>query len=47
VNGPELTEFLRPRLAAYKIPARIHIRARLPLTPSGKISRHDLSEAIT
>ena len=47
VNGPKLTEFLRPRLAAYKIPVRIHVRAQLPLTPSGKISRHDLSEAIT
>jgi hypothetical protein len=33
-----------PCSAAYKIPARIHLRDGLPLTASGKISRHDLHE---
>lgn len=47
ITGPELTEFLRSRIAAYKIPARIHVRATLPLTSSGKISRHDLHESTT
>jgi len=44
LSADELTEFLRDRIAAYKIPARIHLRASLPLTSSGKVSRHDLHE---
>jgi long-chain acyl-CoA synthetase len=40
----ELVDYLRTRIAAYKIPARIHLRDALPLTASGKISRHDLHE---
>jgi long-chain acyl-CoA synthetase len=40
----ELIDYLRTRIAPYKIPARIHIRDALPLTASGKISRHDLHE---
>lgn len=40
----DLVTFLRERIAGYKIPARIHVRPSLPLTASGKISRHDLSE---
>lgn len=40
----QLVAFLRDRIAAYKIPARIHLRASLPLTASGKVSRHDLRE---
>lgn len=43
-TGSELVDFLRSRIAAYKIPARIHVRSELPLTASGKISRHDLHE---
>jgi long-chain acyl-CoA synthetase len=42
----ELVDYLRTRIAAYKIPARIHLRDALPLTASGKISRHDLHEDI-
>lgn len=45
VTAAELVEFLRVRIAAYKIPVRIHLRAALPLTASGKISRHDLHES--
>lgn len=40
----ELAEFLRSRIAAYKVPARIHLRAALPLTASGKIARRELGE---
>ncbi|MGV0790199.1 class I adenylate-forming enzyme family protein [Mycolicibacterium sp. XJ1819] len=40
----DLVAFLREYIAAYKIPARIHLRASLPLTASGKVSRHDLRE---
>jgi long-chain acyl-CoA synthetase len=40
----DLTDFLRERIAAYKVPARIHMRPTLPLTASGKISRNDLHE---
>ncbi|MDN5858841.1 MAG: acyl--CoA ligase [Pseudonocardia sp.] len=40
----ELAEFLRGRIAAYKVPARIHLRAALPLTASGKIARRELRE---
>lgn len=40
----DLTSFLADRIAAYKIPARFHLRSALPLTPSGKIARHDLHE---
>lgn len=39
-----LVRFLQGRIAEYKIPARIHLRAALPLTASGKIARHDLHE---
>ena len=43
VTSVELNDYLRT-VIAYKIPARIHIRDALPLTASGKISRHDLRE---
>ncbi|NMN97234.1 class I adenylate-forming enzyme family protein [Antrihabitans stalactiti] len=40
----DLLSFLRNRIAAYKIPARLYFRAALPLTTSGKINRRELSE---
>jgi long-chain acyl-CoA synthetase len=43
-TADELTAFLAERIAAYKIPARFHLRPALPLTPSGKIARRDLRE---
>jgi long-chain acyl-CoA synthetase len=44
LSSEDLVMFMRERIAGYKIPARIHLRSSLPLTGSGKISRHDLSE---
>jgi long-chain acyl-CoA synthetase len=44
LSSADLAAFLRERIALYKIPARIHLRSSLPLTASGKIARHDLSE---
>ncbi len=40
----QLREFLRPRLAAFKIPRRIFFVAGLPKGPTGKVQRHRLSE---
>lgn len=42
----ELVAFLKDRIAGYKIPVRVHLRSSLPLTPSGKISRHDLQDSV-
>jgi long-chain acyl-CoA synthetase len=44
VSGAELTTFLADRIAAYKIPARLHFLDRLPLTASGKIAHRELHE---
>ncbi|GAY12394.1 class I adenylate-forming enzyme family protein [Pseudonocardia sp. N23] len=44
LSADDLTEFLTGRIAAYKIPARIHFRDALPLTGSGKVAHHDLHE---
>jgi long-chain acyl-CoA synthetase len=44
VTAEELTAFLRERIAAYKLPARIHLQDALPLTASGKIAHHELRE---
>lgn len=43
-SARDLADFLRGRIAEYKIPARIHLRPALPLTASGKISRGELRE---
>jgi acyl-CoA synthetase (AMP-forming)/AMP-acid ligase II len=45
LSPDELAAFLSDRIAAYKIPARFHLRSALPLTPSGKISRRELLES--
>ncbi|QUR68767.1 class I adenylate-forming enzyme family protein [Mycobacterium spongiae] len=45
LSPAELTKFLHGLIAAYKVPARIHLRRTLPLTASGKISRNDLIES--
>jgi long-chain acyl-CoA synthetase len=42
VNSKELTEFLRTKLAHYKIPARFYVVEKLPLTRSGKIDHNAL-----
>ena len=38
----ELREFLRPRLAGYKIPKSVDFIAEFPLTPSGKVLKREL-----
>ncbi|MBN9109976.1 MAG: acyl--CoA ligase [Pseudonocardia sp.] len=44
LSADALTAFLADRIAAYKLPARIHLRDALPLTASGKVAHHDLHE---
>ena len=46
VSAGELTDFLAERIAAYKIPARIHFQDHLPLTASGKIAHRELKEPV-
>jgi long-chain acyl-CoA synthetase len=40
----EILEFVRTRLADYKVPARVMFHAELPRSPSGKIQRRFLRE---
>ncbi|NLU72814.1 acyl--CoA ligase [Streptomyces sp. HNM0575] len=47
LTADDLTAFLRGRIAAYKLPSRIHFLDALPLTASGKTSHHDLEAAAT
>ncbi|MET0133974.1 MAG: long-chain fatty acid--CoA ligase [Kibdelosporangium sp.] len=42
LTGEELREYLRPRLAKYKIPAHLAVLDRLPKTASGKIRKGEL-----
>lgn len=44
VSAEELSDFLAEHIAAYKIPARIHLQDHLPLTASGKIAHRELRE---
>ncbi|GAA3412084.1 AMP-binding enzyme [Streptosporangium vulgare] len=44
VTPGELVEFLRPRLAKYKIPVRFEIVDALPKTGSGKIRKSELRD---
>jgi long-chain acyl-CoA synthetase len=44
LSAEMLTGFLSGRLAAYKLPARIHFVDALPLTASGKIAHRELRE---
>ncbi|HSS68641.1 MAG TPA: class I adenylate-forming enzyme family protein [Nocardioidaceae bacterium] len=44
LSAETLTEFLRDRIAAYKLPARVHFVDALPLTASGKIAHRELRE---
>jgi long-chain acyl-CoA synthetase len=43
-SAEQLTDFLAQRIAAYKIPVRIHFQDHLPLTASGKIAHRELKE---
>ena len=42
----ELVEFLRERLAPYKVPRRIEIASALPKTAVGKVLRREIREAV-
>jgi feruloyl-CoA synthase len=44
---PALTEALRSRIAAYKIPRRLMVAATLPITPTGKVMKHVLRGMFT
>ncbi|MFE1951788.1 class I adenylate-forming enzyme family protein [Streptomyces sp. NPDC059524] len=49
-TGPTLDElrgWLEPRLARYKIPRELVLRAELPRTPSGKVTKHVLRAELT
>jgi long-chain acyl-CoA synthetase len=45
LDPDELTAFLAGRIAAYKRPARVHVRDALPLTASGKVAHRELRES--
>jgi len=47
LSADDLVEFLLHRIAAYKVPARIHFLDALPLTASGKIAHRELREPAT
>jgi non-ribosomal peptide synthetase component E (peptide arylation enzyme) len=42
VEPEELLEFLRGRLATYKLPERIELMEALPLSPNGKVLKNEL-----
>jgi fatty-acyl-CoA synthase len=44
VTAEELRDFLRPRLAAYKIPVYVDVVDELPKTGSGKIHKPRLRD---
>ena len=47
VNESLLKEFLKDKLAAFKIPRKIHITDALPKTATGKIQRRIVADAFT
>ena len=47
LSADDLVAFLLHRIAAYKVPARIHFLDALPLTASGKIAHRELREPAT
>jgi fatty-acyl-CoA synthase len=44
LSAAALTEFLRSRLASYKLPKSVEYVPELPLTPVGKVAKHILRE---
>jgi acyl-CoA synthetase (AMP-forming)/AMP-acid ligase II len=40
----DLLAFCRERIAAYKVPARVHVVPELPATDTGKLARRRLVE---
>lgn len=43
----ELVDFCRERLAAFKVPRAVHILAAIPRTPTGKVQRRRVAEAVS
>ncbi len=43
----DFVDFLRDRVAVYKLPERLELVAELPMTPTGKIQRHVLVKELT
>lgn len=43
-TGEEILEWMRPQLAAFKVPAVVHVIENMPKTPTGKIRKLDLRE---
>ena len=41
-----VVEFLRPKIATYKLPERVEVLADLPRTPTGKIQKEPLRAMI-
>jgi fatty-acyl-CoA synthase len=46
VTGDELREFCREHLADYKVPDLVRFFDAFPMTPSGKVKRRELAEAV-
>jgi L-proline---[L-prolyl-carrier protein] ligase len=46
VRAPELVTWCRERLPAYMVPSQIHMRADLPTTSTGKVSRRALTDLL-
>lgn len=46
LTAESLVTYLRQRIAAYKLPSRVHFMDALPLTASGKIAHRELHETV-
>ncbi|WP_156890425.1 class I adenylate-forming enzyme family protein [Gordonia shandongensis] len=46
VDGPELIEWMRPRIAGYMRPKTVHVMDDLPRNPAGKILKRDLRAVV-
>jgi acyl-CoA synthetase (AMP-forming)/AMP-acid ligase II len=46
VEADELLEFLRGKLATYKLPERIELMDSLPLSPNGKVLKNELKARV-
>jgi len=46
IDPEELLEFLRGRLATYKLPERIELMDSLPLSPNGKVLKNELKTRV-
>lgn len=46
VTGPELSQFVRGKLAGFKAPRQVIFVSEMPKTPAGKIKKHEIRKAI-